>query len=111
MEAIMKRGKKYTDSVKLIDRTNLYELSEAVDLVLKTAKANFDETIEAAINLGVDPRFADQQVRGTVVLPHGTGKVVRVLVFAKGEMAAAAEAAGADYVGAEELAAKIQKEN
>ena len=89
----------------------LYDPEEAVDLALQTAKANFDETIELSIKLGVDPRHADQQVRGAVVLPHGTGKTVRVLVFAKGDKAKEAEAAGADYVGAEELVAKIQGEN
>lgn len=107
----MKRGKKYSDSVKLYDKLALYDPEEAVDLVLQTAKANFDETIELSIKLGVDPRHADQQVRGAVVLPHGTGKTVRVLVFAKGDKAKEAEAAGADYVGAEEMVAKIQGEN
>ncbi len=107
----MKRGKKYSDSVKLYDKLALYDPEEAVDLALQTAKANFDETIELSIKLGVDPRHADQQVRGAVVLPHGTGKTVRVLVFAKGDKAKEAEAAGADYVGAEELVAKIQGEN
>lgn len=107
----MKRGKNYSDSAKLIDKATLYSPQEALDLAVKTAKAKFDETIELAIRLGVDPRHADQQVRGTVVLPHGTGKTVKVLVFAKGEKAREAEAAGADYVGAEELVEKIQKEN
>lgn len=107
----MKRGKKYSDSVKLYDKLALYDPEEAVDLALQTAKANFDETIELSVKLGVDPRHADQQVRGAVVLPHGTGKTVRVLVFAKGDKAKEAEAAGADYVGAEELVAKIQGEN
>ncbi|HBM79909.1 MAG: 50S ribosomal protein L1 [Clostridiales bacterium] len=107
----MKRGKNYQDSVKLIDKAVLYSPDEAIDLIEKTSKAKFDETIELAARLGVDPRHADQQVRGTVVLPHGTGKVVRVLVFAKGEKAKEAQDAGADYVGAEELAQKIQKEN
>jgi len=107
----MKRGKKYQDSVKLIDKARLYDPAEAVDLIGKTAKAKFDETVEAHIRLGVDSRHADQQVRGAVVLPHGTGKTARVLVFAKGEKAAEAEAAGADFVGAEELIPKIQNEN
>jgi len=107
----MKRGKKYQESLKLIDRAKAYEPDEAINLVLQTAKAKFDETIEASIKLGVDPRHADQQVRGAVVLPHGTGKTVRVLVFAKGEKAREAEENGADYVGAEELVSKIQNEN
>lgn len=107
----MKRGKNYQDSAKLIDRTIFYLPQEAMDLAIRTSKAKFDETIELAIKLGVDPRHADQQVRGAVVLPHGTGKTVRVLVFAKGEKAREAEAAGADFVGAEELVEKIQKEN
>ncbi|MDD3840701.1 MAG: 50S ribosomal protein L1 [Clostridia bacterium] len=107
----MKRGKKYQESLKLIDRHALYDPEEAVDLILKTGKANFDETVELAVRLGVDPRHADQQVRGAVVLPHGTGKQVRVLVFAKGDKAEEAEKAGADYVGAEEYVAKIQNEN
>ncbi len=107
----MKHGKKYLDSVKLIDSTRLYDANEAVDLVLKTAKAKFDETVDLSVRLGVDPRHADQQVRGTVILPHGTGKKVRVLVFAKGDKAKEAEAAGAEYVGAEELVSKIQNEN
>lgn len=107
----MKHGKKYLDSVKLIDSTKLYDANEAVDLVLKTAKAKFDETVDLSVRLGVDPRHADQQVRGTVILPHGTGKTVRVLVFAKGDKAKEAEAAGAEYVGAEELVSKIQNEN
>lgn len=106
-----KMGKKYSESIKLIDKNSLYTPSEAIDLTLKTAKAKFDETIELSIRLGVDPRHADQQVRGAVVLPHGTGKKVRVLVFAKGDKAKEAEAAGADYVGAEEYLDKIQKEN
>jgi len=104
-------GKNYIESAKLIDRNVLYTSTEAVDLVVKTSKAKFDETIELSMRLGVDPRHADQQVRGAVVLPHGTGKNVRVLVFAKGEKAKEAEAAGAEYVGTDELAAKIQKEN
>ncbi len=107
----MKRGKKYQDSIKLYDKYKLYDVDEAMELVQKTAKANFDETVEVSIKLGVDPRHADQQVRGTVVLPHGTGKTVKVLVFAKGEKAKEAEESGADFVGAEELVEKIQKEN
>jgi len=107
----LKRGKKYQDSVKLYDKSKLYDVKEAVELVQKTAKANFDETVEVSVRLGVDPRHADQQVRGTVVLPHGTGKTVKVLVFAKGEKAKEAEESGADFVGAEELVEKIQKEN
>ncbi len=106
----MKRGKKYTEAAKLIDRTTQYDVAEAVDLVKKTAVAKFDETVEAHIRLGVDGRHAEQQVRGAVVLPHGTGKTVRVLVFAKGDKVAEAEAAGADYVGGEELIPKIQNE-
>ena len=104
-------GKKYDDSVKLIDKQRLYEPTEAVELVIQTGKAKFDETIEAHIRLGVDSRHADQQVRGAVILPHGTGKSVRVLAFAKGDKATEAEAAGADFVGAEELVPKIQNEN
>ena len=104
-------GKNYVERVKLIDKNVLYSTDEAMDLAIKTAKAKFDETIELHVRLGVDPRHADQQVRGAVVLPHGTGKSVRVLVFAKGEKAKEAEAAGAEFVGAEELADKIQKEN
>lgn len=107
----MKHGKKYIESLKSFDKTVLYDSNEAMDIVLRTSKANFDETIELSVRLGVDPRHADQQVRGTVVLPHGTGKTVKVLVFAKGDKAKEAEAAGADYVGAEELVAKIQNEN
>jgi large subunit ribosomal protein L1 len=107
----MKHGKKYEDSVKLIEKTRLYEPAEAMELLLQTAKAKFDETVELSVRLGVDPRHADQQVRGAVVLPHGTGKVNRVLVFAKGDKAREAEEAGADYVGAEELVNKIQTEN
>ncbi|HCX63087.1 50S ribosomal protein L1 [Sedimentibacter sp.] len=106
-----KRGKKYQDSMKSIDKLKLYDLEEAVEAMLTTAKANFDETVEAHVKLGVDSRHADQQVRGAVVLPHGTGKTVRVLVFAKGDKAKEAEEAGADYVGEAELADKIQKEN
>ena len=106
----MKRGKKYLESAKLIDRMVQYEPEEAIDLVKKTAVAKFDETVEAHIRLGVDGRHADQQVRGAVVLPHGTGKTGRVLVFAKGDKVAEAEAAGADYVGGDELIPKIQNE-
>src|SRR6516162_9990043 len=104
----MSKGKKYIESAKLVDKNALYSAAEAMELVLKTAKCKFDETIELAVRLGVDPRHADQQVRGAVVLPHGTGKKVRVLVFAKGDKAKEAEAAGAEYVGAEDLVAKIQ---
>ena len=107
----MFRGKKYQDAVKQIDRLKLYDTNEGLDLLIKTATAKFDETVELHVRLGVDSRHADQQVRGTVVLPHGTGKVARVLVFAKGDKAAEAETAGADFVGAEELVAKIQGEN
>ena len=104
-------GKKYVESAKLIDKITLYNPAEALELSVKTAKANFDETIELHVRLGVDPRHADQQVRGAVVLPNGTGKTVRVLVFAKGDKAKEAEAAGAEFVGAEELVQKIQSEN
>ena len=104
----MKHGKKYVDSAKLVDRSNLYEVNEALDLAVKTGKAKFDETVEVHVKLGVDSRHADQQVRGAVVLPHGTGKTVRILVFAKADKAQAATDAGADFVGAEELVAKIQ---
>ncbi|MCL2547315.1 MAG: 50S ribosomal protein L1 [Oscillospiraceae bacterium] len=107
----MFRGKKYVDSAKLVDRTVQYEPTEAFELALKTAKAKFDETVELHVKLGVDSRHADQQVRGSVVLPHGTGKVLRVLVFAKGEKVREAEAAGADIVGGDELADRILKEN
>ena len=107
----MKHGKKYSDSVKLIDHLKQYDPEEAVDLVLKTGKAKFDETVEISVRLGVDPRHADQQVRGAVVLPHGTGRTIRVLVIAKGDKAKEAEEAGADYVGAEEMIQKIQQEN
>ena len=107
----MKHGKKYQDSAKLIDSMNLYDPDQACDLAIKTGKAKFDETVEVSIRLGVDPRHADQQVRGAVVLPNGTGKVTRVLVIAKGEKAKEAEAAGADFVGAEDMIAKIQQEN
>lgn len=107
----MKRGKKYQESIKLLDKSKLYDPAEAVDLAVKMSKAKFDETVEAHIKLGVDSRHADQQVRGAVVLPHGTGKKIRVLVFAKGDKATEAQNAGADYVGAEELIPKIQNEN
>lgn len=107
----MKRGKKYQDSFELVDRTKLYDITEGIELVKQTAKAKFDETIEACVRLGVNPRHADQQVRGAVVLPHGTGKTVRVLVFAKGDRAKEAEEAGADFVGAEDFVQKIQEEN
>ncbi len=107
----MFRGKKYQDAAKLIDRTKLYDSQEAMELVCKAAKAKFDETVELHVKLGVDSRHADQQVRGAVILPHGTGKTVRVLVFAKGDKLAEAEAAGADYAGADELVTKIQGEN
>ena len=107
----MKHGKKYTDSVKLIDHLKQYDPNEAVDLVVKTGKAKFDETVEISVRLGVDPRHADQQVRGAVVLPHGTGRSIRVLVITKGEKAKEALAAGADFVGAEDMIAKIQQEN
>lgn len=106
-----KRGKIYKESAKLVDRTTLYDVKDAIALAVQTAKAKFDETVEVHIKLGVDGRHADQQVRGAIVLPHGTGKTKKVLVFAKGPKAAEAEAAGADYVGAEELATKIQTEN
>ena len=106
----MKKGKKYTEAAKLIDRTMAYDTAEAVALVKKAATAKFDETVEAHIRTGCDGRHAEQQIRGAVVLPHGTGKTVRVLVFAKGDKANEAEAAGADYVGGEELIPKIQKD-
>ena len=105
----MKHGKKYTDSAKLLEKGKLYDLTEAVELVKQTAKAKFDETIELSVRLGVDPRHADQQVRGAVVLPHGTGKKVRVLVFCKADTEADAKAAGADFIGGEDLIAKIQE--
>ena len=105
-----KRGKNYKDSLKEFDKAQQYEVEEALDLVLKTSKAKFDETVEAHFKMGVDGRHADQQIRGAIVLPHGTGKTKRVLVFAKGPKATEAEEAGADYVGAEEMAQKIQKE-
>lgn len=104
-------GKKYVESSKLVDRSVLYTPAEALDLAVKTAKAKFDETIELHVRLGVDPRHADQQVRGAVVLPHGTGRSVKVLVFAKGDKAKEAQEAGADFVGADELVQKIQGEN
>lgn len=107
----MKRGKKYLEKEKLVDKSMLYDTNDAVELVVKTSTAKFDETVEAHIRLGVDSRHADQQVRGAVVLPHGTGKKARVLVFAKGPKAEEAEKAGADYVGAEDMVAKIQNEN
>ena len=107
----MNKGKKYNAGLALIEKAKLYDANEAVDLVCKTATAKFDETIELHVRLGVDSRHADQQVRGAIVLPHGTGKTVRTLVFAKGEHAKAAEEAGADYVGAEDLVAKITGEN
>ena len=107
----MKRGKKYVEAAKLIDRSVLYDKEEAIALVKKSATAKFDETIEAHIRTGCDGRHADQQIRGAVVLPHGTGKKVRILVFAKDAKAEEAKAAGADYVGGMELIEKIQKEN
>ena len=107
----MNKGKKYQESAKLIDKAKLYDTVEALDMVCKTSKAKFDETVEVHIKLGVDSRHADQQVRGAVVLPHGTGKTVRTLVFAKGDNAKAAEEAGSDYVGAEDMVAKITSEN
>ena len=107
----MFKGKKYTDSAKLYDKSKLYDTNDAIALVCQTAKAKFDETVEIHIRLGVDSRHADQQVRGAVVLPHGTGKTVRTLVFARGDKADAAKAAGADYVGAEDMVEKITKEN
>ncbi len=106
----MKHGKKYLDSAKIVDRTKLYETNEGLDLCIKTSKAKFDETIEAHIRLGVDSRHADQQVRGAVVLPNGTGKKVRVMVFAKGDNIQAALDAGAEYAGGDEYVAKIQNE-
>ncbi|MDR1629300.1 MAG: 50S ribosomal protein L1 [Oscillospiraceae bacterium] len=106
----MKHGKKYNESMKLVDRTKLYETPEALETAIKTAAAKFDETVEVHVRLGVDSRHADQQVRGAVILPNGTGKTVRVAVFAKGDAAKAAEEAGADIVGAEDLVARIQGE-
>ena len=107
----MKRGKKYNEKAALVDRTMQYDTQDAIELVQKTSFVKFDETVEVHLRLGVDSRHADQQVRGTVVLPHGTGKTQRILVFAKGEKAREAEEAGADFVGAEELIPKIQNEN
>ena len=107
----MKHGKKYIDSAKAIESAKLYEVDEAINLVLDTAKAKFDETVELHVRLGVDPKQADQQVRGVIVLPNGTGKTARVLVIAKGDKADIAQAAGADYVGAEDMITKIQKDN
>lgn len=107
----MKRGKNYIDSKKLIENNKLYDSEEAMALAIQTAKSKFDETIELHVKLGVDPRHADQQVRGVVVLPNGTGKTVRVLVIAKGDKATEAEKAGADYVGAEDMIQKITSEN
>jgi len=107
----VRRGKKYKESAKLVDKLKQYEPREALELVLQTAKAKFDETVELHVRLGVDSRHADQQVRGAIVLPHGTGKSVRVLVFAKGDKAEEALAAGAEFVGAEDMVQRIQKEN
>ncbi len=107
----MKQGKRYEEASKLVDSTKLYEAKEAMEIIDKFPKAKFDETVELHVKLGVDSKHADQQVRGTVVLPNGTGKTLRVLVFAKGDKAKEAEAAGADFVGAEELIPKIEKEN
>lgn len=107
----MKRGKKYQEALKLIEKNKLYDAKEALELIEKFPKAKFDETVELHVKLGVDSKHADQQVRGTVVLPNGTGKTLKVLVFAKGDKAKEAEGAGADFVGAEELIPKIEKEN
>lgn len=107
----MFRGKKYIESAKLVDKANLYDPAEALDLVTKTAKAKFDETVEIHVKLGVDSRHADQQVRGAIVLPHGTGKTAKVLVFAKGDKLTEAENAGADFFGGEELIPRIQNDN
>ena len=107
----MKKGKRYLEAEKLVDRNKNYDIKEAIDVIEKLPKAKFDETVELHVKLGVDSKHADQQVRGTVVLPNGTGKTLRVLVFAKGDKAKEAEAAGADFVGAEELIPKIEKEN
>jgi len=106
----MFRGKNYQESAKLVDRAKLYDPEEALDVVIKASKAKFDETVEVHVKLGVDSRHADQQVRGAIVLPHGTGKIARVLVFAKGDKLAEAEAAGADFFGGEELISKIQND-
>ncbi|MGN0495967.1 MAG: 50S ribosomal protein L1 [Lachnospiraceae bacterium] len=106
----MKKGKRYVEAKKLVDKTQLYDIPEAVAIVKKAANAKFDETVEAHLRMGLDGRHADQQIRGAVVLPHGTGKTVKVLVFAKGEKIDEAQAAGADYVGGEELIPKIQNE-
>ncbi|MCD8355481.1 MAG: 50S ribosomal protein L1 [Clostridia bacterium] len=108
---MVRKGKKYIESAKLVERSKLYDTDEALDMVLKTAKAKFDETVEIHVKLGVDSRHADQQVRGAIVLPNGTGKNVRVLVFAKGDKAQAALDAGAEFVGAEDMVQRIQKEN
>ncbi len=107
----MKRGKRYQEAAKLVDSSKLYEAKEALEIIEKMPKTKFDETVELHVKLGVDSKHADQQVRGTVVLPNGTGKSLKVLVFAKGDKAKEAEAAGADYIGAEELVPKIEKEN
>ena len=107
----MSTGKRYQEASKLVDRTKVYEAKEALDIIEKMPKTKFDQTVELHVKLGVDSKHADQQVRGTVVLPHGTGKTKKVLVFAKGDKAKEAEAAGADYVGAEDLVPKIEKEN
>jgi large subunit ribosomal protein L1 len=107
----MKHGKRYEEAAKLVDSTKQYDPAEAVALVVETAKAKFDETIELSIKLGVDPRYADQQVRGVVVLPHGTGKKMRVLALVKGDKEREAQEAGADFIGAEDMIAKIQNEN
>ena len=107
----MKKGKRYQEAAKLVDSTKMYDSKEALELIEKMPKPKFDETVELHVKLGVDSKHADQQVRGTVVLPNGTGKSLRVLVFAKGDKAKEAEAAGADFVGAEELVPKIEKEN
>ena len=104
-----KFGKKYQDAAKLVEAGKAYDLAEAIEVVKKTATAKFDESVDVAVRLGVNPKYADQQVRGAVVLPHGTGKSKRVLVFAKGDKVAEAEAAGADYVGSDELVAKNQR--
>jgi len=107
----MKHGKKYTDSIKIYDRSNLFDAKEALDICIKTAKASFDETVELHVRLGVDSRHADQQVRGAVVLPNGTGKKIKILAICKGENEKLAKESGADHVGSEEFLDKIQKEN